>query len=140
MADLKERILQILSQPQLSVLATVTAEGKPWARYVMAASDENMMIRFASFIDARKIEQIEKNPEIHLTCGVTNPADMKPYLQIQGRARLTTDEQERHGFWSDMLASIFEGPDDPRYGVVLVEPYRIEYCSPGSFEPEVWPA
>jgi general stress protein 26 len=138
MSDLKGRILQVLGQPQLSALATVTAEGKPWVRYVMVVSDNHMTVRFASFLGARKIEQIKRNPEVHLTCGVTNPTDMKPYLQIQGRARFTTEEKERHGFWNEMLRPIFDGPDDPKYGVVIVEPYRIELCTPGSFEPEVW--
>ena len=140
MTGLKERILEILGQPQLSALATVTGDGTPWVRYVMAVSDDNLTIRFASVAGARKVGQIEKNPEVHITCGATNPAEMKPYLQIQGRARFTTDEQERHGFWTDMLAHVFKGPDDPDYGVVIIEPYRIEYCMPGSFEPEVWSA
>ena len=140
MSDLKERIRRILSQPQLSGLATVTAEGKPWVRYVMAVADDHLTLRFASFVGSRKVEQIGRNPEVHLTCGVTNPAAMQPYLQIQGRARFTTDEAERHAFWSDMLKHIFSGPDDPRYGIVIVEPYRVEYCSPGTFEPEVWTA
>lgn len=140
MADLKERILDIIRQPQLSGFATVTDEGKPWVRYVMAAAGDDMVIRFASFVGARKVHQIARNPEVHLTCGVTDPMKMAPYLQIQGRARFTTEEAERHGFWSDMLKPIFSGPDDPKYGVVVVTPYRIEYCSPGSYEPEVWEA
>ena len=140
MSGLKERILGILGQPQLSALATVTAEERPWVRYVMTMSDEAMTIRCASFVAARKVEQIKSNPEVHITCGVTSPAEMKPYLQVQGRARLTTEEQERHGFWSDMLAPVFDGPDDPGYGVIVVDPYRIEYCTPGSLEPEVWTA
>ncbi len=138
MSDLKERIMQIIGQPQLSGLATVTEEGTPWVRYVVIVADSNLTLRCATFVSARKVKQIETNSEVHLTCGVTNLTDMKPYLQIQARARLTTDEQQRHGFWSDMLSPIFNGPDDPKYGVLVMEPYRIEYCSPGSYEPEVW--
>ena len=138
MADLKERILQIITQPQLSGFATVTEEGKPWVRYVMTVGGDDMEIRFASFVGARKVRQIAANAEVHLNCGVTDPAKMAPYLQIQGRARFTTEEGERHGFWSDMLAPIFSGPDDPDYGVVIVTPYRIEYLTPGNMEPEVW--
>ncbi|MFH0803154.1 MAG: pyridoxamine 5'-phosphate oxidase family protein [bacterium] len=138
MSTLKERIGQIIGQMQLSALATVTAEGKPWVRYVMTVADEKMNIRFSSFVGARKVEQLKRNPEVHLTCGVTNPMEMKPYLQIQGRARFTTDRDERHGFWNEMMANIYEGPDDPKYGIIIVEPYRIEYCAPGKFEPEVW--
>jgi general stress protein 26 len=140
MSPIRERILKILCQPQLSALATVTAEGKPWVRYVMAMADDNMTIRFASFVGSRKLKQISENPEVHLTCGVTNPAEMKPYLQVQGRAHFTADAQERHRFWNDSLKPIFDGPDDPKYGVVIVEAYRVEYCTPGTFEPEIWNA
>ena len=140
MSDLKNKILQILQTPQLAGFATVTPEGKPWVRYVMAMASEDMTIRFATFTKARKVEQIKNNPEVHLTCGVTDPTQMAPYLQIEGRAELSNDAKERHGFWSDMLAPIFEGPDDPNYGIIIITPYRIECCNPGSFTAEVWTA
>ena len=138
MSELKERILAIIRQPVLCGFASITEDGKPWVRYVMAIGSDKMDIRSASFVGARKVAQIQKNPEVHLTCGVTDPTKMTPYLQIQGRARCATDEAERHGFWSDMLKPIFSGPDDPNYGVVVVTPYRIEYCTPEKHEPEVW--
>jgi len=138
MPDLQQRILAILSRPQLAGFATLTEDGKPWVRYVMTVAAPDMTIRFASFRQARKVAQIAANPEVHLTCGVTNPHEMTPYLQIQGTAAFTTGHDERHAFWSDMLATIFDGPDDPKYGIVVVTPYRIEYCRPGSFVPEAW--
>ncbi len=140
MNDLKERISSILTQPQLSGLATVTEDGKPWVRYVMALASEDMVIRCATFVNARKVKQIEKNPEVHLTCGVNDPTEMAPYLQIQGQAKLNTSKEVRHGFWTEMLSQIFDGPDDPKYGVLEITPYRIEFCSPGSYKPEVWTA
>lgn len=138
MTDLKGRILQIIKQFQLSGFATITEDGKPWVRYVMAIGGEDMEIRFASFVSARKVKQIALNPEVHLTCGVTDPEKVAPYLQIQGRARFTTEKGERHAFWNDILKPIFSGPDDLNYGVVIVTPYRIEYCTPEKHEPEVW--
>ncbi|HYW78790.1 MAG TPA: pyridoxamine 5'-phosphate oxidase family protein [Thermoguttaceae bacterium] len=138
MSDVKTRILDIIGQPQLCGFATITEDGKPWVRYVAAVGGPNMELRFASFIDARKVKQIAANPEVHLTCGVNNLTEMKPYLQIQGRARLTTEADERHAFWNDMLAPIFSGPDDPKYGIIVVQPYRIEYCDPASMGQEVW--
>ena len=140
MPDLKERILAILQQPQLAGLATITHDGKPWVRYVMTVASPDMTIRCATFISARKVLQIQENPEVHLTCGITDPRNMTPYLQVQGRATLNTGKEARHGFWSDMLASIFDGPDDPKYGVLEIKPYYIEYVSPGMYEPEVWKA
>jgi general stress protein 26 len=138
MAELKEQILEMIRPLHLAKLATVTDDGKPWVRYVMAAAGEDMTIRCATFVQSRKVSQIDKNPEVHLTCGISDPMAAKNYLQIEGRAELSTDEKERHAFWNDTLHNIFQGPDDPNYGVLIVKPYRIEFNTVGNFTPEVW--
>lgn len=139
MPNLKERILDVVrGGPKLSGFATITKDGKPWVRYVMAEASDDLIFRFTSFTNARKIAQIESDPESHLTCGIIDPTNMhQPYLQILGRAEFTTDRDARHAFWSDRLRVLFEGPDDPRYGVVIFWAYRIEYCRVG-LETEVW--
>jgi len=138
MSELKERILSILHKPQLAALATVTEMGNPWVRYVVTVGDGDLIIRCATFADSRKVKHIEGRSDVHLTCGVNSFMEMQPYLQIQGQATVTADKDERHSFWNDMLAPIFEGPDDPNYRVIVIKPYRIEYCTPGSYAPEVW--
>ena len=138
MTDLKQRILDILHKPQLAALATVTEQNNPWVRYVVTVGDGNFNLRCATFVESRKAKQIEKNPNVHLALGATGFQEMKPYLQIQAKARVTTEKDERHRFWNDMLTPIFAGPDDPKYSIIVIEPYRIEYCSPGSYVPEVW--
>lgn len=139
MSLLKEQIAAIIRPLQLSAVATIAA-GKPWVRYVMTVGGDDLTIRFATYVGSRKVAQIAANPEVHLTLGVNDPAVMKPYLQIQGRARLSTEAAERHGFWSGMLANYFSGPDDPNYGVVIVTPYRVELAKAGVPVPEVWTA
>jgi len=139
MPTLKEQITAIITPLQLSSLATL-ANGKPWVRYVMTTGGDDLSVRFATFAGSRKVAQIAANPEVHVTLGVSDPANMTPYLQIQGRARFSTEAAERHGFWSGMLANYFSGPDDPNYGVVIVTPYRIELAQAGVPEPEVWTA
>ncbi len=138
MSDVTQRIIEMLQPVQLCCFATITTEGKPWVRYVFCEGKGDMTIRFATFSNSRKVAQIRNNSEVHLTCGAAAPADMKPYLQIQGRAEFCTDTAERNGFWKESLKNYFQGPDDPNYGVVVVMPYRIEICSPGSPEPLVW--
>jgi general stress protein 26 len=138
MATLKDHILEIISKPQLASLATVTEDGRPWVRYVMATGDKDLNLRFASFLTSRKVEQMKKNPEVHLTCGVTSPETADSYLQIQGRAEVTTDETDRRSYWKEELKRYFSGPDDPQYCVVKIVSYRIEYMAPGSMEPEIW--
>ena len=138
MSDLEQKILEIIHRPQLAALASITEQGNPWVRYVVTIGGGDLSMRCATFADSRKVKQIENDPNVHITCGVTSLEEMRPYLQIQGRARITKDKDERHAFWNDMLEPIFEGPDDPNYCLIVVDPYRIEYCTPESFEPEVW--
>ena len=139
MNTLEERIFDVMKTPHLSCFATLTEDNKPWVRYVMAIGSQDLAIRFSSYRDARKLTHVRNNPEVHLTCGAESPADMKPYLQIQGIATIETSKEERHGFWNDALAAHFEGPDDPNYCVVVVKPYHIEYSAPTvSEEIEVW--
>jgi general stress protein 26 len=138
MDDLKERILAIIRTPQLAGLATINDEGMPWVRYVMIVGSEDMTVRLATFINARKVGQIAANPDVHITCGVSSLTEMKPYVQIQGKAELVTTADEKQGFWNPGLANIFKGPDDPDYGVLIVKPYRIEYNIPGDMTPKIW--
>lgn len=138
MSELNQRILDIIHKPQLASLATVTEMNNPWVRYVVTVGDGNFILRCATLAESRKVGQIQNNPNVHLTCGVTSFMEMRPYLQIQAKARVTMDKEERHNFWNDMLAPIFTGPDDPKYTIIIIEPYRIEYCTPGSYLPEIW--
>ena len=137
MSELKERITAGLKQLQLANLATVTEAGSPWTRYVMVVGTDDLTLRSATLLTARKVEQINNNPEVHVTCGVLDPMAMKAYYQIQGTAEVTTDEAARHAFWNPTLEPIFDGPDDPTYAVVVIKPYRIELCTPPSMKPEV---
>jgi general stress protein 26 len=135
--DLKDRILDLFKTPCLCGLSTVTTDGKPWVRYVIVEASNDLTFRCSTFMSARKVGQIAKNPEAHLTCGIAKNSDMGPYLQIQGIANVATDSESKKAFWSNRLSLVFKGPDDPDYGVVIVRAYRIEVCKVGS-KPEVW--
>jgi len=138
MEEIRNKILGVIGKPFLAGFATLTEDGKPWVRYVYAVGSDDMTIRFSTFINARKAAQIAANPEVHLTGGVSDPENWTHYLQIQGKAELSTDQAEKSAFWNDEIAQIFDGPEDPKYGVVIVKPYRIEINSHGSYIPEIW--
>ncbi len=140
MNELQERILEITRQPHLASLATIAADGKPWVRYVIPRADENLIFRVATRLHSRKVAQIQQNPEVHLTCGVTDPRQVGTFLQIQGRAELSCSQQERESFWDPHLERAFEGPDDPEYGVLRITPSRIELWEEENPDPEVWEA
>jgi general stress protein 26 len=138
MSDLTQRIFTIMKESALAGFATIAADGNPWVRYVVTHVAEDLTIRFSTFADSRKVAQIQKNPEVHLTCGVSDPATAKRYLQIQGKAEFTTDKTEREACWNDQLKKNFKGPDDSNYGIIIVKPYRIELYSMEHPKLDVW--
>ncbi len=140
MSDLKKRIHEAAKDLQLVNFATVTEDGRPWVRYVVARADEGLVFRFCSQLGARKIRQIRNNPHVHISLGARDMESADHWLQVEGIARVATDKAERDAFWFEGLRNYFSGPDDPDYCVVIVTPSRIEFGSMGTREPEVWQA
>jgi len=139
-SGLKEKIRAKLTGPTLCAMATITEDGKPWVRYMMLSADERLTMWGATFASFRKVSQIRKNPEVHLTAGAKDMETAQSYLQIQARAEVLTDEETKKAFWNDYLKNIFTGPDDPNYVVLRIVPYRIEYCKMDRSPAEVWQA
>lgn len=137
MSDLQTRILDLVQKHRLAALATITEDGKPWARYVAINVAPDLTIRTATFRNSRKVAQVKNNPEVHLTCGYAGNATTS-YVQIQGRAEVTDDRQERYALWNDHFKAYFQGPDDPNYVVMVIRPYRIELMTDASHQPQVW--
>ncbi len=138
MSDLKQRIFDAAKELQLINFATITEEGKPWVRYVMGKADKDLVFRFCTHLESRKVSQIKKNPDIHISLGVSSLETAKHWMQVQGTAEISTDKSERDAFWFDDLKNYFTGPDDPSYSVVIIKPSRIEFGTMGQMTPEVW--
>ena len=140
MPDLKEKIRAMMDEPVLANLATITEDGKPWVRYVTVRADEDLNIWAATFVNSRKAAQIAKNPEVHLSTGYTAMETTESYIQVQGRAEVSTDETLKKEKWIPELENIFSGPDDPNYAVIKIAPYRVEIQPMGPMPPEIWEA
>ncbi len=138
MSDLKQRIFDAAKEMQLINFATITEDGKPWVRYVMGKADNDLVMRFCTHLESRKVPQIRKNPNVHISLGVSSLETAKNWVQIQGTAEVSTDKAERDSFWFDDLKNYFTGPDDPSYCVVIIRPSRIEFGTIGRMTPEVW--
>jgi general stress protein 26 len=138
MEDLKQKIYDIGATLQMTSCATVTEDGKPWVRNVMGKIDNELTYRFCTHLGSRKVKQIENNNSVHVLLGVNEVEKAQNWIQFSGVAEVTTDKEERHTFWYDMLEHIFSGPDDPNYCVVKVKPTQIELHSMASMTPLVW--
>jgi general stress protein 26 len=140
MSDLRKKILQKMNEHVLASFATITEDGKPWTRYVVVKADDQMNIWFATFKNSRKIQQIDKNPKVHLVLGVSDPQTAVSWLQVEGHAEILEDAETKKIIWYDLLSSIFSGPDDPNYVACKVTPDRIEHYTMNLPKPEIWRA
>jgi general stress protein 26 len=138
MSDLRERLAEKIKGPQLINFATVTPEGRPWVRYVMAAGTPDLKLMFATFVGSRKVAHVENNPEVHVTLGATDPAAADTYVQLEGTAEISREEGLKNALWNPNLEQYFNGPDDPNYCVCVVTPRRLELMGMTGMTPEVY--
>lgn len=139
MENLEQRIHALARDLQLLHVATVGEDGRPRVRPVVGKANEKLELRFSTHLDSAKIRQLRHNPNVHVTLAA-NDIRSRRWLQIEGRASISTSEAERRAFWFEGLQAYISGIDDPRYCVVIVEPSRIELHSLDQRSPEIWPS
>lgn len=137
--DLADKIYEVIKSYPMGALATVDPEGRPHVRFVMLDVGRDLTIRFVTALSSRKVRQIDRNHEVHIVCGASLVDSMAPYVQVEGKARVSREGEVLQEMWTDALKNYFTGPDDPEYCVVIVMPYRVEYYST-TITPEVWVA
>ena len=55
MSDLRQRIFNTIKESHLASFATITEDGKPWARYVTPHASEDLTLRFSTGTTSRKV-------------------------------------------------------------------------------------
>ncbi len=137
-SDLKKNILDVLKGHQLASLATVTANGTPWVRYVMSLGTEDLTLFVVTSARSRKIAQVKARPEVHVIVGGNAEQMDHPCVNVVATARILDDAESKRKFWHDELKHYFSGPDDPDYCILKIMPSVIEYLGPGMMEPLVY--
>lgn len=121
-----EAALQLIRADRPFVLATVDAEGCPQVRWMGAAHYEwPATIYMAAFADSRKMAQINGHPQAQL---MFHSEGFKRVATLSGTARVVADPAVKRRVFAEMLDSsdYFEGPDDPRFGLIAFVFTRIE--------------
>jgi general stress protein 26 len=123
--SIKENIFKVMGGQVVAAIATVQ-EGKPAVRHMAVTGQEDLSLIGATRKDSRKVEQIKKNPDVALAIwSGKNFGD--PYIMIQGKAKVHDDLETKKKFWSPMLETYFQKPENPDYVVLKFIPKRIEY-------------
>ncbi|WP_366162668.1 pyridoxamine 5'-phosphate oxidase family protein [Bacillus infantis] len=132
--DVKEKVLKILEDNKIGTLATVKSN-KPHTRYMTFFNDE-LKLYTATSKETDKTEEIEENPNVHILIGYDGEGLGDAYLEIEGRASVNASEKLKEKVWNDHLKPWFDGPNDPNYIVLEIQPtdVRVMNSKDSSFE------
>ncbi|MCA1034375.1 MULTISPECIES: pyridoxamine 5'-phosphate oxidase family protein [Bacillus] len=132
--DVKEKVLKILEDNKIGTLATVKSN-KPHTRYMTFFNDE-LKLYTATSKETDKTEEIEENPNVHILIGYDGEGLGDAYLEIEGRASVNASEELKEKVWNDHLKPWFDGPNDPNYIVLEIQPtdVRVMNSKDSSFE------
>ncbi|OIJ14114.1 general stress protein [Anaerobacillus arseniciselenatis] len=119
---LKEEVINIIDNDHVGVLSTMQ-ENKPHARYMMFFHDE-LQLYTATNKKTHKVDEIEDNPNVHVLLGFNE--NEKKYVELQGKATLVNDDQLKQKYWNDQLMPWLDGPNDPEYCLLKIDPEHIE--------------
>lgn len=95
--------------------------GRPMSTQDM---DEQGDLWFMTSKDSKKIQDIEKNPQIGLIYGHTSGT---PSISISGTALLSNDREKIKELWNDLYKAWFENENDPNIVLIKVSIIGAEY-------------
>jgi general stress protein 26 len=132
--EIKEQVLKILDENKVGTLATVQND-KPYSRY-MTFFHEGTTLYSASSKETHKVEELRKNPHVHILLGYDGEGLGHSYLEIEGTATLNDSEDIKKKVWNGYLKPWFDGPEDPNYIVLEIKPSQVHLMNVQNKEPQ----
>lgn len=133
--EIKASIENILNDSNVGVMATVKSN-KPHSRY-MTFSNKELKLYTATSKDTQKTEEIETNPFTHILLGYEGEGFGDEYVEYEGKVSINDSEEMKKQLWNEHMELWFNGPNDPKYIVLEVEPIQISLMNKKRQEPKV---
>ncbi|MFK2826736.1 pyridoxamine 5'-phosphate oxidase family protein [Bacillus sp. B190/17] len=121
--ELKEQAMKIISDHKTGVLSSVE-NNKPHSRY-MTFYNEGLTLYTPTKKDTEKIEEIEKNSFVSVLLGYENEGQGDAYVQISGTSSINDSQNLKKQFWDESFNQWFNGPEDPNYVFLEIQPDTI---------------
>ncbi|TYP79656.1 pyridoxamine 5'-phosphate oxidase family protein [Paenibacillus methanolicus] len=122
--QLQAKILEAMDKHRIAAFATVEGN-KPKVRY-MALFHDGMNVYLATDRKTHKVEELQQNPNVSLLLGY-EAGSAPQVVELEGTASITKDDSLRQKLWNKELSKWFEGPDDPNYVILDIQPSVINY-------------
>ncbi|MGD6793228.1 pyridoxamine 5'-phosphate oxidase family protein [Metabacillus indicus] len=131
---LNQEVLQVLEKHKVGTLSTVV-DNKPHSRYMTFSNDE-LMLYTPTNVHTHKADEIEKNPNVHILLGYEGEGYGDSYVEFEGTAEISTDQELKDRIWNEHMKNWFNGPDDPDYIVLAIKPNKIRLMNSGQKTPQ----
>lgn len=132
--DVKNQILSLLDDYTIGTLATIQDE-KPYSRFMMFFH-EDLVLYTATNKDTHKVEELEKNPYVHILLGYDGQGWSDPYVEVEAKVNVETNEELKKKFWNEKLKEWIKSPDDPNYLLLQLTPKRMRYFDKAGSKPK----
>lgn len=132
--QLKEKILNVIKESKIGVLSTVE-NNKPYSRY-MTFFNEELTFYTPTSVETEKIDEIEKNPHVHILIGYENEGLGDSYLEISGTSKINDSAELKKKLWNKSFEQWFKGPEDPNYVLLQIKPESIRLMNNNGEPPE----
>ncbi|SDK28664.1 pyridoxamine 5'-phosphate oxidase family protein [Sediminibacillus albus] len=134
-SEIKAKAERILDSNLIGTLATVKGD-KPFSRY-MTFFNDNFTLYSATDKNTHKVEDIEKNNSVHILIGYNGEGLDNAYLEIEGKAAIKDSPEIKEKIWNEKLSPWFEGPADPSYTVLEIQPDEIRLMNTKENDPQI---
>ncbi|MBT2645641.1 pyridoxamine 5'-phosphate oxidase family protein [Bacillus sp. ISL-34] len=132
--QIKEKVLNIIRDHKIGVLSSVE-NNKPHSRYMTFFNDDLTLYTPTSG-KTEKVDEIEKNPNVHILIGYDNEGLGDSYLEISGTSKINDSQELKDKLWNESFEDWFEGPKDPNYLILQIKPESIRLMNNNGEPPQ----
>src|SRR5699024_3601474 len=132
--EIQERIEQILYESDVGKIATVK-NNIPYSRF-MRFKNDGLTLYTATSTETDKAEDLEQNPNTHILLGYDGDGFGDDYVEYEGRVSMDTSNAMKKDMWNEYMEQWFDGPVDPNYVVLKIEPEHIQLMNKQGLEPK----
>lgn len=130
--DGRKKVLELIKDVRISMMATYAPEGEMHARPMAARTEsESGELWFFTSRSGHVVQELRADPRVLLT--YADPSDQN-YVSITGKGAVVDDKAKAKALWNEHMRTWFpKGVDDPDLILIKVDGERAQYWdSPSS--------
>lgn len=124
MADARDTALKVIDKDNIGVMATVSPDNKPQARY-MTFYNEGFILYTMTDKRTSKVEEVEAHPEAYILLGYEEGLFNKNFVEIEAEVSVTDNNELIKHLWNPAMNAIFDGKDDPNILILKLTPKNV---------------